>query len=633
MLLLVLLAFALRLYRLDSQPLRGDESFTIQFSAHSLRWLVPSIANVEPNPPLYYFVLHYWMEVLGQSEFITRFLSLVFGVLAVPAIYRLGNALGRPKVGMLAAFLVAINPFQIWHAQDVRNYTIWPLLSIGGLIFLVYALRTGGKRYWAGYAAMTILSLYTHYYDLFMLLVQNVFVLILILTGWHRGETLGPSRRRLLLTWLAIQSLLAVTYVPWLAYGSSRLFFYTTHADSPPLWAVFSRSLTAFSLGETVPRELAAVSLPFLLALLLIGLAYALRKDRFVGLFLILYVVVPSICIFITAQVRPLFRERYLNVVAPAYYLGISYGLLAIRNELPRWKLAPLVAGVGLLALGSAYSLSNHYWNPAYSKSPDWRAMTDHLAEETEPGDVIVLNYPDPTFSYYYHGRAPSSILPREPLSEEIAAETAEALRFLSERHQRIWFYPLEDVAWDNESFVETWLNRHGRLIEERNIVGFRWLIYEPITVSAEDIENPMALALGDAIVLRGSEFEGRQPNGSGMIPVEPGSSLRFSLYWEAVQNVDTSYTVFIHLVDSEDHIWSQRDSLPQDGDFPTNEWMEGDIVVDRYSILVPPDAPPGTYVLVAGMYDTIDGRRLPVSDGSAIAQGDRATIAIVRMG
>ena len=632
MLLLVLLAFALRLYRLDHQPLRGDESFTIQFSAHPLSWLVPSIANVEPNPPLYYFLLHYWMEILGQSEFITRFVSLVFGVLAVPVIYRLGNALGRPKVGMLAAFLAAINPFQIWHAQDVRNYTIWPLLSMGGLIFLLYALRTGRKRCWAGYAGMTVLSLYTHYYHLFMLLFENVLVLTVVLTGWQQEGTARLSRRRLLFTWLVIQTVLAVTYVPWLVYGSSRLLFYATHADSPPLWAVFSRSLTAFSLAETVPRELAAISLPFLLALLLIGLGYALRKDRFAALFLILYIVVPSVCVFIATQVRPLFRERYLNVVAPAYCLSLSYGLLAIRNELPRWKVAPVVAGVGLLTLSSAYSLSNHYWNPAYGKSPDWPALTDYLAEETGLGDVIVLNYPDPTFSHYYHGQAPSFILPRGPLSEEIKTETAEALRFLSERHERIWFYPLKDIHWDNEGFVETWLNRHGRLMGERNILGFRWLIYEPFTLSVEDIENPIALALGDAIMLRGSEFQGGQPNGSGMISVESGSSLRLNLYWEAVQNVDASYTVFIHLVDAEDHICAQRDRLPQDGDFPTEEWMAGDIIVDRYSILVPADTPLGEYLLVVGMYDPIDGGRLPVFDESGVPQGDRATIARVRI-
>jgi mannosyltransferase len=159
---LTLLAFALRLYRLDYQPLWGDESFSIQFSAHEVGWLIPSIAHVEPNPPLYYLLLHYWMDLLGHTEFVTRFLSLLFGVLSVPLIYQLGRSAGQPKVGALAALLLAINPFQVWHAQDVPNYTLWPALSLAALAFLWRALRDPEARYWAGYSGMTVLSLYAH---------------------------------------------------------------------------------------------------------------------------------------------------------------------------------------------------------------------------------------------------------------------------------------------------------------------------------------------------------------------------------------------------------------------------------------------------------------------------------------
>ena len=140
LLALVVAAFGLRVYRLDYQSLRGDESFSIQFSAHELDWLFPNIANVELNPPLYYLLLHYWMASLGQSEFVTRFLSLVFGVVSVPLIYHLGRAMGNPRVGALATFLLAINPFQVWHAQDVRNYTLWPALSMASLGLLHLAL-------------------------------------------------------------------------------------------------------------------------------------------------------------------------------------------------------------------------------------------------------------------------------------------------------------------------------------------------------------------------------------------------------------------------------------------------------------------------------------------------------------
>ena len=52
--------------------------------------------------------------------------------------------------------------------------------------FLLAALQEGKTRYWVGYTAMTLLSLYAHYYDLFMLLLQNLFALGIIFSRWRQ---------------------------------------------------------------------------------------------------------------------------------------------------------------------------------------------------------------------------------------------------------------------------------------------------------------------------------------------------------------------------------------------------------------------------------------------------------------
>jgi len=302
------------------------------------------------------------MKVLDQSEFAARYLSLLFGVVSVPIILQLGKAMGRPKIGALAALLLAINPFQVWHAQDVRNYTFWPALSMAGMCFLLVALRDGKTRYWVGYTATTLLSLYAHYYDLFMLLFQNLFVLGFIVWRWRQKGAFSVALRRTAYTWIAIQALLTLAFGPWLLYGSSRLVA-ITEGDSPHLWEVFFRCITAFSIGETVPELLVRASLPVLLILLVYAFTHAFKTDRYHALFLILYIVVPSICVFAVAQVRPLFRERYLNVIAPAYYVTFAWGLISARETLRRWKAVPLVPGIALLGLGAAYSLRNHYHN------------------------------------------------------------------------------------------------------------------------------------------------------------------------------------------------------------------------------------------------------------------------------
>jgi len=73
------------------------------------------------------------------------------------------------------------------------------------------------------------------------------------------------------------------------------------------------------------------------------------------------------------------------------------------------------------------------------------------------------------------------------------------------------------------------------------------------------------------------------------------------------------SYTVFVHLINKENRIWGQRDSVPGNGTLPTTGWVEAEIIADEYELTVKPDAPPGEYLIEVGMYDAQTSHRLPV--------------------
>lgn len=112
LLALVILAFALRLYRLDYQEMRGDEAFSVMFAQKELgSILAKTVSTTEPHPPLSFFLLHFWMALAGRSEFALRFSSLFFGVATVPLVYRLGKQLWAKEAGLWAAGLLALNPF------------------------------------------------------------------------------------------------------------------------------------------------------------------------------------------------------------------------------------------------------------------------------------------------------------------------------------------------------------------------------------------------------------------------------------------------------------------------------------------------------------------------------------------
>jgi len=98
---------------------------------------------------------------------------------------------------------------------------------------------------------------------------------------------------------------------------------------------------------------------------------------------------------------------------------------------------------------------------------------------------------------------------------------------------------------------------------------------------------------------------------------VRPGDSLAVVLFWQPMAQPTQDYTVFVQLIGPDGLVWAQKDNQPQAGGYPTSRWDLQNMIVDRYNLVLKPEAPAGTYTLVTGMYDLQTGQRLPVSDNS----------------
>jgi len=138
-------------------------------------------------------------------------------------------------------------------------------------------------------------------------------------------------------------------------------------------------------------------------------------------------------------------------------------------------------------------------------------------------------------------------------------------------------------------------------------------------TFEVPPIQHPLEVNLGDQIALLGYALEATE--------LKAGDTLSLTLYWKALSEMETSYTVFIHLLDAEDKIWGQRDSLPGNGSLPTTGWLPGEIIADAYEVPIQPDAPPGQYVIEVGMYQAETRQRLPIINRKEQVLGDRVLL------
>jgi mannosyltransferase len=118
-------------------------------------------------------------------------------------------------------------------------------------------------------------------------------------------------------------------------------------------------------------------------------------------------------------------------------------------------------------------------------------------------------------------------------------------------------------------------------------------------------IQYGLSANLGDQVELLGYDLD---PN-----ELRAGETMHLALYWRALDKMEVSYTVFVHLINKENQIWGQRDSVPGNGTLPTTGWVEAEIIADEYDLTVKPDAPPGEYLIEVGMYDAQTSHRLTV--------------------
>ena len=130
----ILVAFAVRLYRLGAESLWYDETVSVYLSRLPLPAMLAHTAG-DIHPPGYYALLHAWQAVTAPSlahglEFLYAFPSLVFGLLALPLLYALGRRLFGPRTGLAALWLAAFAPFLVWYSQEVRMYTLGAFLGL-----------------------------------------------------------------------------------------------------------------------------------------------------------------------------------------------------------------------------------------------------------------------------------------------------------------------------------------------------------------------------------------------------------------------------------------------------------------------------------------------------------------------
>jgi mannosyltransferase len=179
---------ALRFATLSTQSFWLDEAIAIEAARLDLVGMIETIARTEGNPPLYHALLGGWIRVFGDSEAAVRSLSALFGTATIPVAFAIGRRLATPRVGLVAAALVAFSPLLVWFSQEARPYALLVLLSALSFWLFAEALENPRRGVLAGWAVVSALAIATHYFAALLILPEALWLL-------HRVR---PRRRAVL---------------------------------------------------------------------------------------------------------------------------------------------------------------------------------------------------------------------------------------------------------------------------------------------------------------------------------------------------------------------------------------------------------------------------------------------------
>jgi mannosyltransferase len=612
LLLILLLATGLRFYRPDAQSLWNDEGTSVAVAQRDLATIARDAAQ-DIHPPLYYWLLHSWVKLMGTSEVGVRSLSAMLGVVLVVLVYLLGQILAGRWAGLAAALLAAINPFQVYYSQEARMYmllAVWSALAFYAA--LRWASSTGREQQlWSGvYVMAGAAGLYTHYaFPLVLVAVNLLFLLFVNLDGegrswWWRGGY-----------WLALQAAILLIFLPWLPTAIQQLATWPRVDQPTNLITAVTAIAQLLLAGPAAPPLTENIALLLLLVLIFLPSRGSKRLPPLVaGPTPALWLVVPVVLILGLG----LYKEAYLKfllVVSPAFCLLAGRFLTApLRGE--RIFRSGTIASCALLALYFLYAsccgLHNYFTDPAYARD-DYRGIADYIEAVGRPGDAVLLNAPgqQEVFGYYYHGALPVYPLPESRPLDPAATESA--LEALAQPAGRVFAVLWATDESDPGRFVESWLDTHAYKALDSWYGNVRLVVYAVPERTSNVPDHRLNIRFrsqenDDEIVLLGYSQLGDQ--------LAAGDIAQITLFLRAERTPAQRYKVFLHVLDASNQIVGQRDAEPGGGAQLTTLWQPGEVVADNYGLPIHPATPPGEYSVEVGLYNLETGQRLLTPEG-----------------
>ncbi len=393
--LIILMGSILRLIGLN-QSLWLDEAINVLATKNfSLIGMITDYARFDFHPPGYFFILWTWAKLFGTSEIAVRVPSAVFGLITIYLVFLIGQKIYSRNLGLLAAFLLAINPLHIYYSQEARMYSLAAMAVIIN-IYLVIKLIKEEKVGWVYLIGSNFLILMSDYVA--YLIFPAIFVFLLL------------TRKLLTLKrWFYSLIIPCLLGVWWLPIFLSQLNIGSTTANNLPIWKMIvggfdlktvPLTLVKFIIGRiSYPDKLIYYSALIPVCLLFIWLLLRGYKKAmtFYKNLLSSWLVVPIILASLISLVIPIYEYFRLLYILPAFIILVALGIFSYQRNL-RNTFFVVITAVEI------FSSLIYLFNPSYQRE-NWKGLVNFLNIQNQSVVLFESSGTFPPFDYYAKNR------------------------------------------------------------------------------------------------------------------------------------------------------------------------------------------------------------------------------------
>jgi hypothetical protein len=363
-------ALALRLWELGGKSIWLDEAWSWRAARLPLADMVDWTAQ-DRHPPLYYALLHFSVDLFGDSEGGLRSLSVISATGAVAVLMATAWRAGGPLLGLLAGGLLAVHPTHIEFAQEARMYPLVGLFAVLASAALAAAIARPRPQRFILYALLATATIYTHYSGFFVLGVHAA-----LIVSYGVRQRVSEREWSVAGGGLAALVVAGLAYVPWYGHLFESAREGVGHLPEPS-WELADVVFSTL-LGTQEASDLwLALALP-LVCLGLFGVVR--RRDNPFVVCVAALAVVPCLQLLYSAARTPVLDVRQTSPYIAGFTMMLGLGIVEGAELIAQASLRPRVRAVIAACAGTALAMLMFAgvtdW---YSRGAreDWRAAAD----------------------------------------------------------------------------------------------------------------------------------------------------------------------------------------------------------------------------------------------------------------